>query len=228
VSFLYKIYTEQNLSLDFPQDVNDYYNIPFQRETSIKMKSEEKKVVKAFEDGDYRYKLEVPFDDNYRKSLPPEFKNYENGFVILNQPIKPTFARAYNIFPYGLSDKDTMKLFLSIFEPDEKAKFIRDIESKKNLQPIQIADYVSGVVTKNAVPNLKYIFGERRFLEIGQLIKNFASTQSIEGLSEIQKLEKEILEEVDAETAVVQATKKTLKSNTAFQDVENFLNYLLF
>jgi hypothetical protein len=227
--FLLKLYNEQTLTLEFPQDINDYYNVPFQRETSVKMKSEEKKVVKAFEDGDYKYKLEVTFDENYRKSLPPEFKSYDNGYIILNQPIVPQWSNSYQMYPFGFSDKDTMKLFLSIFQPDEKAKFLRELDTKKNQPPIMIADYVSTVTKDSGVSNLKFIFGERRYPEIGQLVKTFASTQSIEGLSEIQKLEQEILAEIDLEAAqAIKPIKKTLKSNTAFQDVENFLNYLLF
>lgn len=227
--FLDQLYNEQELSLDFPQSINDYYNVIMQKDVYVPKteKEKEKESVHIFSMGDYEYKLEVDYDKKYTASLPPTFKEYvkgknpfDKGIIVLGQPILPAFARAYNIYPLNLSNDDTIKLFLSIFAPDEKEKFIREIteRAEKGESSSKIGDFISVIAKKHSVSELKYIFGNRRTGDIAELLKTYA----LKG--DITKLSYEVIEESPEET--LKPTRK--KTQITVEDAEKFVNYLLF
>lgn len=226
--FLDQLYNEQELSLDFPQSINDYYNVSMQKDVYVPKteKEKEKESVQIFSMGDYEYKLEVDYDKKYTAS-PPTFKEYvkgknpfDKGIIVLGQPILPAFARAYNIYPINLSNDDTIKLFLSIFAPDEKEKFIREIteRAEKGESSSKIGDFISVIAKKHSVSELKYIFGNRRTGDIGELLKTYA----LKG--DITKLSYEVIEESPEE--ILKPRRK--KTQITVEDAEKFVNYLLF
>jgi hypothetical protein len=226
--FFDKLFNEQELSLDFPQSINDYYNVTFQLDPfKADERKKEKEQVKAFDEGEYEYKLEVDFDAKYNASLPPFYRKYnkgknsfDKGTIILGQPILPSYARAYNIYPIGLSNEDTVKLLLSIFTSEEKADFINKLteRAEKGEDSKKIGDFVSTVARQRSVPDLKYIFGNRRASDIGELLKSYA----LKG--DITQLSYEVVEKQPEEMF-----KTTRKKNTiTLEDAEKFVNYLLF
>jgi len=230
--FFNLMYEEQMLSLDFPLSINDYYNITFkgdvpESEYSKKEKDKEKQIVKIFEGENYEYKLEVDFDSKYELNLPPSFKgfvkgknSFDKGVVNLGQPMLPTFAKAYSIYPINFSNEDTVKLLLSIYKTDDREVFIRDLTnmSEKGDSFSEIGDYVSTSIRKRSVSDLKYIFGNMRINDIGELLKTYA----LQG--DMQKLEFEVVAE--SETEIPKPKKR--KTEITIEDAEKFINYMLF
>jgi hypothetical protein len=229
-SFFKELYDEQDLSMDFPQNINDYYNILFQKDLYVSKQGEnkEKEKIETFEYGRYEYKLDIDYNEKYKSSIgnPPSFVEYisgknafDKGTIILGKPLLPSFARAYNIYPINLSNDDTIKLLLSIFAPDDKEKFIKELteRAEKGEDNNKIGDYVTIVSIKNTVPQLKYIFGNRRTSEIGELLKTYA----LKG--DITKLLYETIEEGED---VIKPTKR--KTKITPEDAEKFINYLVF
>ena len=230
--FLQKIHSEQSeIRLDFPQDIKDYYTVSDVTDEYVPKEEKEKgeQTIKMFDKSEYVYNLEVDYNANYEKSPPPSFLRYEigqgafdKGKIILSQPIKPTFAKAYNIYPSNFSDKDTITLVLQIFNEQEKVDFLRElnkmIEDGESLS--DIGDFITIQTTRRAVPELKYLFGNRRVNEIAELMKRYALNPTDFALTD-----REYVEQFEDVIAMPKIKKK---STVTMDDAEKFINYLLF
>jgi hypothetical protein len=229
MEFLGNIYNEQPIVLEFPQNINDYYSVPYKGDVyqSDTERAKQKDAVSVFEEGDYKYKLEVDYDVQYQASPPPGLKSYEKGknsfdkgYLILSQPISPAFAKAYGIYPVEFSAENTVRLLISIFSQDDLAEFNKQLSDKieQGSSFSQIGDFVSAYVRRRSVPDLKYVFGPMRTNDIGELLKTYSEK------GDLTRIQIQVAEDQEEEGQLV-SPKKTV---ITVDDAEKFINYLLF
>jgi hypothetical protein len=229
VGFLSGIYNEQPIVLEFPQNINDYYSVAYAADVyqSDTERAKEKDTVSVFETGDYKYKLEVDYDTKYAASPPPGLKSYEkgknsfdNGYLILSQPISPAFAKAYGIYPVEFSAENTIRLLMSIFSQDDLAEFNKQLSDKieQGSSFSQIGDFVSAYVRRRSVPDLKYVFGPMRTNDIGELLKTYSEK------GDLTRIQIQVAEDQEDEGLFVSPKKTAI----TVDDAEKFINYLLF
>lgn len=151
--------------------------------------------------------------DKDRKVISEKFPN-QIKFVVLSEPMQPAIALAFGVYPKSLSNEDTIKLLLSIFDEQERVKFINSIAdlAERNATPMEIGMFVSQEVSSRSVRELKYVFGDRKLTDVGLLLKTYSEKGDIAAINY----------EISKDIGEVAAPVKR-KSNIVFEDVERFL-----
>ena len=219
--FFDSLYAAFETSFNFRSSADDYYFIEKTADIYpelLRTQQLENQGDKDFEEGEYEYVLFKNATDKELELIPNFIeRTYKGSYggVLLSKPLKPSLLPSYSLKPLNLSNKLKMQLLLSELNAPEKKEFISQAKNVAETEnDLEIGRFVDEYIRKKSVPAI-YFFGDMRVADYGNLVKKFIREEDIDSL---------IYEQPSVTATKTNEPRKTVPT---FEDVENFLIYLL-
>lgn len=219
--FFDSLYTSFETSFNFRSSADDYYFIDKTADVYpelLRTQQLETQGDKDFEEGEYEYTLFKSATDKELELIPNFIeRTYRGAYggVLLSKPLKPSLLPSYSLKPYNLSNKLKVQLLLSELNAPEKKEFLSQAKNVAETEnDLELGRFVDDYIRRKSVPAI-YFFGDMRIADYGNLVKKFIREEDIDSLIYQQP------------TATDTKSKEPRKTVPTFEDVENFLIYLL-
>ena len=214
------LWDKEKVLVEFRANPTDYYAV-INMEDEFLSKSKSDKQEKLFELGEYEYMRTSKFDP--LRNPPSDMVVNENesrgmyGSITLSLPLEPHVAITYGLYPINLPSDVSIKLFLAMFDEQERARIIKqlnDLVVNKKESNYELGEWAEREGALK-LPNLKYIFGTKGTSQIGEIFKTYATN------GDLSKIEYELAEDV------VSVSPSKLKTVVDFTGAEKFLISML-
>lgn len=205
--------------LTFKAITDDYYTV-LGKEDIYNEGDEKSKSEKIFSFGEYEYAFESTPNDAWRipneiRKLPAGSKTGRYGGVVLSYPLEPHLLLPFAMYPISLSYSDTVKVWLSMFDGQEKIRILAELKAlmDKNATVREIGNWVEKE-TATKVAAMKYVFGDLDIIQVGEVLKTYYESGDLSQLNF----------QVEKQTEIALPKKKT---KVDYASAEKFLIYML-